>query len=415
MEDLKFELDDRPVEPMLRPETPPQARPSPRPQPPSPPGSMTPRPRFEGTVDDEEGRKFVWIALALWVGWVAVTVYAFVAYEAPVAPLEAWLFRRLGHEARWGALAILHLPPLVAGLTLGRKPSVSGPIALALGIAASLGVAKLLVGSYQPPKISVTHPGAEPKTVLRHDFTKAVPVVIDVHLDYAQFVNARRQDVPLDLSLELEPRHVSRGGALRYDFRVRSVTVSDPTPTTRELADMIQSRFAGASEARGWAVVSAQGDLETVRLQHAGAILVDDALGLLREVRWIIGRLHLPLPDTPVGVGAAWQVTQAIDIEGLELQREARYSLLEVRDRLLAIETLGTERLLEDVKLNPPGTGTVMLLEAEERFRGEASVRLGAIDTQADMDTDFHEAYLVKLERHDGELKVVYRVTPRET
>ncbi|MCA9623403.1 MAG: hypothetical protein KC731_30490, partial [Myxococcales bacterium] len=140
-----------------------------------------------------------------------------------------------------------------------------------------------------------------------------------------------------------------------------------------------------------------------------------DALGLLREVRWIIGRLHLPLPDTPVGVGAAWQVTQAIDIEGLELQREARYSLLEVRDRLLAIETLGTERLLEDVKLNPPGTGTVMLLEAEERFRGEASVRLGAIDTQADMDTDFHEAYLVKLERHDGELKVVYRVTPRET
>ena len=278
-------------------------------------------------------------------------------------------------------------------------------------IAALLGAATLSAASadqmlemkgYPPvgaqPVISVTKEGSAPRTQLRYVIAADQKARIDLTTSGSLTLLVRIGDIQnkqgvimptLKVTAELSATSVASNGDLAYDIAFRGTSL-EPTsgfdPATirglQPLADL-------ASSIKGSATVSSSGVVRSMRVDVPRPETQRVLGGLISAVEHLL----VPFPDAAVGVGARWQVREAVEFRGLvnfrpTVFRQTEYEVLSIDGPTVALQvrTILTGPPQPLVSLTPPIGNQGIVFGAENRLEkmsgsgaGKMVVRLDSL------------------------------------
>ena len=190
-------------------------------------------------------------------------------------------------------------------------------------------------GTDGPPQVTVTDPGAEPRTLMELSPTAGDTVALDMRMasEAAQTLDGvpqqGQQIPPMLMGMELTVDEVTDDEvtvSLVYD---KAEFESDDVALQRALESLV-GVTGTVTTTRSGAFVD--GSIDTSGLDP----MMAQAIGQLDTQ---LEQLSMPLPAEPVGVGAVWTTTSEIDSSGVVFCNVATYRLTEFDGDAYTLET----------------------------------------------------------------------------
>ena len=155
------------------------------------------------------------------------------------------------------------------------------------------------------PGTKVTDPGADPKAVRKYTFVagKVDKRIISISTAVQQSMGGQpgqSQEVAMKISLDLTVKAVKKEGAT-LEMKVTKVDIPGLPPQAAPMLDQMKG-MAGTFD------VSPQGDVGEIQLQASPAMRNQAAQGVVQALSQAVQLLVCPLPTTPIGQGAKWEV-----------------------------------------------------------------------------------------------------------
>ncbi|HVK86918.1 MAG TPA: hypothetical protein VM513_22520 [Kofleriaceae bacterium] len=184
----------------------------------------------------------------------------------------------------------------------------------------------------EPREVTIASPGAEPRQTVAYAMN-GPRASARISLETGTARDGEIDDDGLGFTAKLEwSRTTSDAGRAIYSFRARDVVSNrrlDMSEDERKVVETIDKALASVV---GQARVTRSGDLELVQL--AGMSTLPSWLGILHEV-------IVPLPSSPVGVGARWHTKQQLTADGSTVIDERDYEVLEIDGDTLRVLVVG--------------------------------------------------------------------------
>ncbi len=232
-----------------------------------------------------------------------------------------------------------------------------------------------------PPKLELSTAGEEPRRVLRWNFKGGSTYSLQMRAQETMRLEMDLQDEelqpitnpPIVYELSLQTREVTDDGTARVDFRVtearaeksKAVSAVDLALLTREL-----SALRGL---RGTYTVDAYGLLSDIEFDRASAKAQQATLEKLSQMlHWTT----VPLPQEPVGKGAAWTVKQVLVQDGAKVRQRSEVELLEVEGAVVEL-AVNIEKSASRQKLSSAGdaeTYELLQLKSSESLQTKADL-----------------------------------------
>ncbi|TDC50839.1 hypothetical protein E1212_13910 [Jiangella ureilytica] len=218
-----------------------------------------------------------------------------------------------------------------------------------------------------PPQVTVTDPGAEPRSVMELSPTAGDTVELDMRIlsESTQTLDGEAQP----------PQQIP---PMIFGLAVTVDEVTDEQISMSVVYD--RAEFESDDPQLQATMESMVGLTSTVTTNRSGVFIdgtidttgVDPALGAaIGQMGAQLEQLAMPLPTDPVGVGAVWDVTTAIDSNGVVFCSTTTYRLTEFDGDAYAFETEVTQQA-QPTTLEQ-GTATIEVLEGTGTGSGTSS------------------------------------------
>lgn len=175
----------------------------------------------------------------------------------------------------------------------------------------------------KPAEVKLVESGSGEKSPLRFKPVSGTTEEMRMTMRMGVKVAGQQVDIPpIVVTLSLTTRDVEADGSFTYDYTLKRASIEGGDPR-------MAAAFAKMRELEGMS--------GTARLSSRGVILSNKAnlpSGVGAETRDILdslnqslGQMMAPVPEEAVGVGAKWDVTQAVESKGIVLVQTAHYEL----------------------------------------------------------------------------------------
>lgn len=136
-------------------------------------------------------------------------------------------------------------------------------------------------------------------------------------------------------------RGTDASGAIAYELTFDKILVKDTRGTQRGTVGSLRRAYKTVTPMRATVVVSGRGIATKLSMSYprkAPTSISEPLQGLYEALR----RLHVPLPEEPVGSGARWRVSRTVLTGGISVLRRETYTLTRVGKRLITVEVAVT-------------------------------------------------------------------------
>jgi hypothetical protein len=174
-----------------------------------------------------------------------------------------------------------------------------------------------------PPVVKVLSTGAEPRRVLRYTVAGPSKERVDMTMQMSLAMTMGDVSLPapqipaMHMGVNIDVTGVNAAGDISFTFGYADFT-AEGAPLPGEIADMIKN-------ATGSVTMSNRGIVKAMAFD-AGA----SSNPMLKQLMSSAGieKLSAPLPEEPLGVGARWEVEQALNIGGVTTTQKTIYELV---------------------------------------------------------------------------------------
>jgi len=250
-----------------------------------------------------------------------------------------------------------------------------------------------------PPVLTLLAPGSVPRTQLRYAIRPDQRDQIDVTTRMSRagitrvggVVSQDMQDMftipTIQLTAEVRVTSVVPDGDITYDLWVTGMTLEASAGADPKVAQSWQPLVALMTPTKGSATASSRGVTKSTRLDVANPAL----RLMLGQVISAIGELAIPFPDVAVGVGARWEVRQALVFEGLTAFsptafRKTEYELVSIDGSTVSLKVKTEQTAPPQSLSNPPGpiSNQGIVFGAENRLQKMSGSGTGTVVVHLD-------------------------------
>jgi hypothetical protein len=233
------------------------------------------------------------------------------------------------------------------------------------------------------PVVTLLEAGAEPRRPLRlrPRIGDVQEIELTVRLEMEQSVDGRvmpSQKAPgMRYTMETTVKAPDDAGDITYAFEFRNAAVIDEAGVHPVLVDMMRTALQALEGLRGVGVMTDRGFSKLVRFERPP----DMDPGLVEQLEAMersMGQLVPPLPNEPVGVGAAWKVERSVPHQGMLIRQTDLVNLVAADDDRIEIRTDLRQRA-DPQKLEAPGMPPMNLLSLEAKGTTTAVLRPGRL------------------------------------
>jgi hypothetical protein len=237
-----------------------------------------------------------------------------------------------------------------------------------------------------PPDLQLVSAGDEPRHRLRYQPVKATAITLELAIDID--VSAGDMGGPMPTIVETLSVTVEDVGPLGAKLRS---TVLDATARERIESRVPPNALGGPLDLMKGVVLTAtlspSGRLFGTKLELGDKRIPDAAKTQLAALTASFDQLMMPLPDEPVGVGAVWRNSKALDQNGLEMTAVNTVSLAELAGTELTF-TIDTQVHGDDQTVEQGELG-VEVKDITGTGKGKGTVDLRTLAITSELATEF--------------------------
>jgi len=240
-----------------------------------------------------------------------------------------------------------------------------------------------------PPQVTITvqNAGQEPKKLLRYRFQKGKTKTFSMKMNLSMSATMEGQPgqpmppVEFDFggkSLTLDV--AADGGATRQTtFTTFAPKMPNLPP---QVAAQMEAEMKGLEGVQITEFITARGQVTNVEVNQA-TVKSPQVQQLLTNLIEGMSNSFLPLPETPVGLGATWESRSVMVASGVAVTQIGRFKVAAIQGDLVTLD-LGIEQLA-DAKAVPsfpsaPGVQT-QLVSMDGKGTGQTVVNLATLDS----------------------------------
>ncbi len=195
--------------------------------------------------------------------------------------------------------------------------------------------------------VTVLDQGDEPRVELRLQIQpgQAEVMVIDQVQEITQTIGGQTAPSvgPIGMVIEQQLTASPAGeGLLTYTSLVTSATLSDDVNPL--IASELQAALDDMSGISTQSVVDDRGRVLSSEVDGLGGI--DPVVANTMEQLSSNSQFAHPLPEEPVGVGAQWEVTQVLELNGLDVEQVTAYEVLSIDGTVVEL-ALASEQIVQ--------------------------------------------------------------------
>lgn len=240
-----------------------------------------------------------------------------------------------------------------------------------------------------PAIVSLTTPGAEPRRVLRYTFTKghqdqmAMAMTMGMAMD-VQGMTMPQMDLPAaHMTATTTTNDVTPGGDTSVTVVIHGMTWDaggDPT-----VASLLQSATGDVKDMTYTVPITSRGVMGKTNLDLS-KIANPQAAQVLGSMSSSLQSISMPLPEEPVGVGAKWEVRQAMST-GMKMYQRVQAELTSLTDHDCTLKVTSTQTAPPQPLSNPalPAGVQASLDKLDGTGSGTMTIRFNSIVPTSEM------------------------------
>lgn len=261
-----------------------------------------------------------------------------------------------------------------------------------------------------PTRVELLKAGAEPRKQLR--FAPAVGLVdkMTMTMTLAMGVKVGERAIPKNalppmvVKMDLKVTDVEADGDVRYEFTLTGTDVKAPPGTNPKLIAPMKQALSRLHGLGGHALMSSRGQSKETKVKLPEKV-DQQTQQILQGMEQALNQIVVAVPEQPVGRGAQWTATTAIEQNGIELAQELTYDLEKLEGetahcRVTARQHAKPQKVaapggvvLDLTSLTSKGTGSVTfrldhIAPAQSLIALTSVVEMGAKGETMKMDTD---------------------------
>lgn len=234
------------------------------------------------------------------------------------------------------------------------------------------------IASSTPPSITLIEAGTDPQTLRLSPAagaTEAMKMTMVMTMQMGPGIPTVEMP-PMVTTMSSVVDSVSEG-SIKATVKFESIAVEAAASTPKVLVDNLEQTLAGFESFESRVEIDERGALlgGTVDVPQSLPAPLQQTMNQMQES---FGKLQVPFPEEPVGVGGRWKALSNIEQGGMKIEQTATYEMLSREGDTIAL-TVGITQKVTDPEFSPPGmpgvTGTI------ERYEGGGS---GALKLQLD-------------------------------
>ncbi len=230
-------------------------------------------------------------------------------------------------------------------------------------------------------KIVVENTGGDNKIALRYQYTAGVVTTAMMEMKLGMQISMGAIQQPamslpvMKMSMKLTNREVKDSGNLVYDFILESVDVVPEADTPAPMVDQMKASLNDIKGMNGNAEVTPRGITKAADMKMP-ANTNPQLTSMMDNFKQQMSQMSVPLPEEPVGEGAAWTVTTQLTTGGMVVTNQYKYTLTKLDgnniEMKVALVQSAEPQELKNPNLPP---GTVLKLQ-EFKSGGSGTVKM---------------------------------------
>lgn len=235
-----------------------------------------------------------------------------------------------------------------------------------------------------PPTVTLASPGAEPRVRLRYKPTAGLKEAMMMSMAMGLSMVMEGMSMPMDLptmklTADVGVTEVAANGDITYTVAFTGMTAESAPGAADAMAGAVQGAAEGIKSLKGTVTMSDRGINKSTTL-NVDQITDPTAKQLLSSMSSSLESMSMPMPDEPVGVGAKWEVRQAIKNAGAQVFQRVTCELTSVDAQGATIKTSVEQTIPPQSVTNPALQGaTVNVEKGAGTSAGTLSLRFNSL------------------------------------
>jgi hypothetical protein len=234
-----------------------------------------------------------------------------------------------------------------------------------------------------PLEVKLLNPGTGDRQVLRFKPAVGTRQLSVMSFEQAMVLSMLGKSLPspdlplINTTIEVIVTKVEENGDIHYQFSYPSMEVVPKPGTPSTLVEPIRAQLKQLKNIRGNFVMNNRGQLQAGNFE-----LPKDLEPVVRQLfeqfSQSINQLSFPLPEEAVGIGATWQTTATLAINGMRLTQTGTYELVSRNNNIATLNIQVKQQAPPQVINSPtlPATTKVQLKKLETQGRGRSTLDL---------------------------------------
>lgn len=262
-------------------------------------------------------------------------------------------------------------------------------------------------GPGTPATVTLLSPGAEPRVPLRYklkagdkaQMLMAMAMGTTVSMGGSQMM---AMDLPtMKLGVDVAVQNVAANGDANYEVVFTSMTAEAAPGTDPAMAQMMEGAAGSMVGTKGTAVISDRGIARDAKFANPAA---DPALSqALSQVSTSIESMSMPFPAEAVGVGARWEVRQAINSSGITVYQKTISELVSVTGSEVTLK-LTQEQTAPPQSLDNPALGGMKVTIDSYKGTGTGTTTIRFASLVPTVDLTSNAAMTMSMDGGPGQL-----------
>ena len=221
-----------------------------------------------------------------------------------------------------------------------------------------------------PATITVASTGAEPKTRLRYKVAAGQNFAMEIATNMSVTVAVEGMAIPamdmpvMKMTANIAVKNVAANGDITYDLAFSEMTAEGKPGMDPSLVAMVQGAASQITQLKGTLVVSDRGVTKSGDID-VNKVTDPNLRQTLTSLASQLESLSVPLPEEAVGVGAKWEVRQALNAAGVQMfqRMEAELASIDASSVTLRIKS---EQTTPPQPINNPSLPAGATVEIEK-------------------------------------------------
>lgn len=208
-------------------------------------------------------------------------------------------------------------------------------------------------------QITLLNPGSEPrqklrlKPILNLKEKLKMTMTMDMTMAVDGQIMPKLDPVPIEMIMDLEVKQIQENGDIYADFAYSEVNIDNNSNLPPELVENIRSSLKQIIGLKGSFVIDDRGNNKEVKFVMPES-MNSNYKQMFEQMIDSLKGISSPLPSEEVGIGAQWQVSNSLNLNGINLNQVAVYKLSNLEETSLALD-ITLQQQAEPQPINLPG------------------------------------------------------------